>query len=255
MPYILWDNIPRGTQISCPHIERSCTSAFYADRRLGVSEAIRTAAGAIHLFTGNAIGAKGDMASRSLTVQLAVDRADPENRDFKHPDPVAWTDAHRVEILRAFYTILLGNPDAEGEAQRGDADAVQDVVAAGRLRGRACHRARQFECQPQLPGPVPRAGRIDDELSSLAEVLEAMAARWPGVFAAADVAAVMNDILERHLALTLREFLYPGATQAPPRVSVRSVGRLLKRFVDAPVWSGKRSSVCAGRRKTGKLAR
>ena len=108
--YILWDNIPRGTQISCPHIERSCTSAFYIDRRLGVSEAIRTAAGAIHLFTGNAIGAKGDMASRSLTVQLAVDRADPENRDFKHQDPVAWTDAHRVEILRALYTILLGNP-------------------------------------------------------------------------------------------------------------------------------------------------
>ena len=108
--YILWDNIPRGTQISCPHIERSCTSAFYIDRRLGVSEAIRTAAGAIHLFTGNAIGAKGDMASRSLTVQLAVERADPENRDFKHQDPIAWTDAHRVEILRALYTILLGNP-------------------------------------------------------------------------------------------------------------------------------------------------
>src|SRR5678815_1709371 len=29
VPYILWDNIQRGTQISCPHIERSCTSAFY----------------------------------------------------------------------------------------------------------------------------------------------------------------------------------------------------------------------------------
>ena len=85
--YILWDNIPRGTQISCPHIERSCTSAFYVDRRLGVSEAIRTAAGAIHLFTGNAIGAKGDMASRSLTVQLAADRPDPENRDFRHRRP------------------------------------------------------------------------------------------------------------------------------------------------------------------------
>jgi hypothetical protein len=108
--YILWDNIPRGTQINCPHIERSCTSAFYIDRRLGVSEAIRTAAGAIHLFTGNAIGAKGDMASRSLTVQLTADRPDPENRAFKHPDPVAWTDAHRVEILRALYTILRGNP-------------------------------------------------------------------------------------------------------------------------------------------------
>ena len=28
MPYILWDNIPRGLQISCPHIERSCTAAY-----------------------------------------------------------------------------------------------------------------------------------------------------------------------------------------------------------------------------------
>ena len=56
VPYILWDNIQRGTQISCPHIERACTSAFYTDRRLGVSESVRTAAGAVHLFTGNAIG-------------------------------------------------------------------------------------------------------------------------------------------------------------------------------------------------------
>ena len=108
--YILWDNIRRGAQISCPHIERSCTSAFYSDRRLGVSEAIRTAAGAIQFFTGNNVGPKGDLASRSLTVRLSADRPDPENRDFKHQDPIAWTDAHRVEILRAFYTILLGNP-------------------------------------------------------------------------------------------------------------------------------------------------
>jgi hypothetical protein len=32
VPYILWDNIPRGMQISCPHIERSCTSVTYIDR-------------------------------------------------------------------------------------------------------------------------------------------------------------------------------------------------------------------------------
>jgi hypothetical protein len=30
-PYILWDNISRGAQIACPHIEKSCTSMFYAD--------------------------------------------------------------------------------------------------------------------------------------------------------------------------------------------------------------------------------
>ena len=44
LPAIIWDNIPRGTQISCPHIERSCTTAFYSDRRLGVSELVAVAA-------------------------------------------------------------------------------------------------------------------------------------------------------------------------------------------------------------------
>ena len=110
VPYILWDNIARGSQISCPHIERSCTAKFYIDRKLGVSEAVATAASTIHLFTGNNIGPRGDLASRSLHIRLTVDRPDPENRNFEHPDPIGWTDNNRAEILRAFYTILLGNP-------------------------------------------------------------------------------------------------------------------------------------------------
>jgi hypothetical protein len=89
LAYILWDNIPRGTQIGCPHIERSCTAEYYADRKLGVSEMVATAASTIHFFTGNNIGVKGDLASRSLHIRLDVDRPDPENRPFKHSEPVA----------------------------------------------------------------------------------------------------------------------------------------------------------------------
>ena len=110
LPCIIWDNITRGSKISCPHIERSCTTAFYSDRRLGVNEIVAVAAAVIHLFTGNNIGPRGDLASRSLSVRLEVDRADPENRLFVHPDPVGWTEAHRGKILVALYTILLGNP-------------------------------------------------------------------------------------------------------------------------------------------------
>jgi hypothetical protein len=110
VPYILWDNIARGTQISCPHIEKSCTAAYYSDRKLGVSEMVATAASTIHFFTGNNIGPKGDLASRSLEIRLDLDRYDPENREFKHPDPICWTDSMRAEILSSFYTILLGNP-------------------------------------------------------------------------------------------------------------------------------------------------
>src|SRR5262249_32271616 len=86
--YILWDNIPRGTQISCPHIEKSCTAAYYSDRKLGVSQVVATAASTIHHFTGNNIGSRGDLSSRDLRIILAVERPDPENRSFKHPDIV-----------------------------------------------------------------------------------------------------------------------------------------------------------------------
>jgi len=50
---------------------------------------------------------------RSVHIRLEVDRPDPENRNFRHPDPIAWTTDHRAEILRALYTILIGNPMLE----------------------------------------------------------------------------------------------------------------------------------------------
>lgn len=52
VPYILWNNIPRGATISCPHIERALTSKYYEDRTLGASETVRTAATSIIAFTG-----------------------------------------------------------------------------------------------------------------------------------------------------------------------------------------------------------
>src|SRR5258708_25526906 len=67
-------------------------------------------ASTVMVFTGNNISARGDLASRSLTARLAVDRPDPENPPFVHPDPLAWTEVHRARILQALYTILIGNP-------------------------------------------------------------------------------------------------------------------------------------------------
>jgi len=107
---IAWDNIALGTKISCPHIERSCTTEYYSDRRLGFSETIITSARAVHVFTGNNIAPRGDLSSRSLLAHFEADRADPENRPFKHPDPIEWTARHRGQIMRSLYTILLGNP-------------------------------------------------------------------------------------------------------------------------------------------------
>src|SRR5262245_47138276 len=107
--YVLWDNIPDGALISCPHLERSCTARYYADRKLGVSEFI-SAAATIHLFTGINIAPRGALASRTLHVRVDTDLVDPMARTFAHNNPVLWTKANRERILGALYTILLGNP-------------------------------------------------------------------------------------------------------------------------------------------------
>jgi hypothetical protein len=110
IPFLIWDNIPRGTMIGCAHIERASTSETYSDRVLGETKTSVAPAHTVMAFTGNNIGPKSDQSSRSLEARISTDRADPENRDFKHQDPIEWTQDHRGKILDALFTILLGNP-------------------------------------------------------------------------------------------------------------------------------------------------
>ena len=98
---LVWDNIARGTTISCPHIEAALTASEISDRVLGVSRVETVPASTVQIFTGNSIAPRGDMASRSFLLPLDVNRPDPENRTFAHADPLAWTQANRAKILRA----------------------------------------------------------------------------------------------------------------------------------------------------------
>jgi hypothetical protein len=245
MPYILWDNIARGTQISCAHIEKSCTSAYYADRKLGVSEMVSTAASTIHFFTGNNINSRGELASRSLHIRLDVDRADPENRKYEHPDPFGWTENHRAEILSALYTILLGNPqlkkprDAAGHTRfkmwwRLIGSAVED---ASELAGHRLDFEKLFLVQEE----------DDEESASLADVLDVFLAKW-GVreFEAKDVAELINDQYPDDDGQLLRDYLLPGALKHH-MFSSKTIGRLLKQHLDEPVRSDAHTLVLRSR--------
>jgi hypothetical protein len=237
--YILWDNIPRGARITCPHIERSCTSAYYTDRKLGVSETVATAAGAVHLFTGNNIGAKGDLASRSLTVRLDVDRPDPENRQFKHPDPIGWTEDHRAEILRALYTILLGNPsldlprDAEMKTRyplwyRGVGSTVEHAARLAAPDGEEpVEFAKLFQAQDDE----------DEDDISLVEALIVMRTKWPEKFLAKDVCDAINAIGFSPDYIMLREFLCPKLLEGH-RASSKMIGKALSNHIGDPVRNG-----------------
>lgn len=237
VPYILWDNIAKGSQLSCPHIEKSCTSGYYADRKLGVSEMVLTAAASIHLFTGNNIGPKGDLATRALHAHLEVTRHDPENRDFKHPDPVGWTEEHRGEIIQAFYTILLGNPQL---SEPLDAPAKTRFKTWWRLVGSAI----EYAADDPVDFRELFAGQEadDEEMTSLADALDILATRYPDEeeFKAVDISTIINDGLPYDVAPTLREVFAPELP-SHATLSPKVMGRRLKKNKDAPVRFGERT--------------
>ena len=245
--YILWDNIPRGTQISCPHIERSCTSAFYSDRKLGFSETICTAASTIHFFTGNNIGPRGDLASRQLGIRLDANRPDPENRDFNHPDPIAWTEAHRAEILAAFYTLLLGNPSLdlprEETAKTRFKMWYRIVGSAVENAAAAINQSVDFR---QL---FREADEEDEDAASVASMLLILAKRFGSSFAAREVAAIINgDFQIGGDGDTLRDVLCPMMKERDAAVSPDQVGRQLRKYRDQPINCDDRVLVLRGKR-------
>jgi hypothetical protein len=233
--YILWDNIPRGFKISCPHIEKSCTTAYYADRKLGVSEMVSTAAATIHFFTGNNIGPTDDLASRSLSVRLEADRADPENREYKHPDVVGWTEDHRAEILKALYTILLGNPTLD---KPRDAQMKTRYKMWWRLVGSAVENgAEEAGHEVDFQKLFQEQEEEDEDDSSLAFILVGMRRRWPGGFRACDAAEVINsgEYDDAALGADIHEFLFPAQTYRTKVITAKSVGKRLKKHVGNPV--------------------
>ena len=239
MSQIVWDNIPRGTQISCPHLEKSCTAAYYSDRKLGVSEMVCTAASTIHFFTGNNIGPRGDLSSRSLQIRLEVDRADPENREFKHSDPIEWTKGMRAEILQALYTILLGNPTLDLPR---DAPMNTRFKMWWRLVGSAVeHAAKLTGNNVDFQTLFLTQEDEDEDSTSLAEVLEAMAGTWPDWIKAATLTDATNSMSHLHRE-TLRGFFCPTLREEE-KVSVKSVGRKLKQHVGEPVRSSNKTLI------------
>jgi hypothetical protein len=252
--YILWDNIPRGARITCPHIECSCTSEWYTDRILGVSRNAVTSCSAVHLFCGNNVGAKGDSASRSLEVKLSVKHAHPENRNFTHADAVAWTEEHRAEILKVIYIIMLGNPalgrphDAAmptrfKDWQRLIGSAIEHgaklCVGAGVVGAETVEFSKMFidqeEDAEQLADSPAHALTIAEEI--YASLLKDEPHKNPNM--AAGVATVINMAGEgvsneiRERAETLAHWLYGEKGWQPGKaISSKSVGRKLIKQVD-----------------------
>jgi len=252
---VAWDNLPRGAAISCPSIEKALTAETYSDRILGESETGKAPAFTVQIFTGNNITARGDLASRSLPLRLAVDRPDPENRSFVHPDPIAWTERHRGRILQSLYTVLLGNPrlcDPRAEQPPTRFKTWWHLVGSAVEHAAAQHadRVRWLVADP-CPSCPPKsisfrdlflAGDTDDEQSAgLAVVLDVLRRRWPDGFKSADVSGYAG--LADDSAVAFKAALEQASGSLLKTVSSPTVAWRLKGLVDAPVVSGDKTLV------------
>jgi hypothetical protein len=264
LPALIWDNIRRGTQFACPHIEKACSAKYYSDRRLAVTEIIRVAAATIMFFTGNNIAPRGELTSRTLQVQLEVDRVDPENRPFRHQDPIAWTETHRGPILRALYTILLGNPVLRPGFNSEIPTRFKTwwrLVGSAVEHAAACHVAH---C-PYEPGALDGAllpteisfknllllqEEDDEETVGLADALNVTSWLWPeeARFAGATVEKYLKGITEdspeidQQRSAILRAFLRiddPNARGNANACKLTSlamaISNRLKKYVGMPV--------------------
>jgi hypothetical protein len=188
---LVWDNITRGSTISCPHIEAALTSPEISDRVLGVSSVETVPAPTVQIFTGNSIAPRGDMASRSFVVSLNVNRPDPENRSFTHADPFAWTQANRAKILSALYTILVG-----GILQRPQGQVAKTRFKAWwALIGWPVEYAAGLLQIKVDSTELLRAGEAeDDDANAASRVLIILRDRWRGsTFTAKNVVLFLRE--------------------------------------------------------------
>jgi hypothetical protein len=123
---------------------------------------------------------------------LRSTRTDPENRPFAHSDPIEWTEENRAKILRALYTILLGNPELN---KSPSAPAKTRFKLWWRLVGAAIENAAKCSEQSIDFQQLFLDQESDEEDSaSLADTLSILNKRWPGrAFKAAEVA----DLIKR----------------------------------------------------------
>jgi hypothetical protein len=250
---LVWDNIARGATISCPHIEAALTASEISDRVLGVSRVETVSSSTVQIFTGNSIAPRGDMASRSFLLPLNVNRPDPENRNFTHADPLAWTQANRAKILRALYTILIGGAMNRSQPQ---AAKTRFKIWWGLIGWPVEYAAGLLgigvDCKELL-----RAGEFgEEEASAGSRALTAIREYWgDGTFTTRDVVLKLADLnsgfedrAARAEALSdaLGELI--GKTLEKP--TARSIGKLFQKYLtNRPVWIDD-GNACAILRKT-----
>ena len=158
-------------------------------------------------FTGNNIGPKGDLASRSLVARLDIERADPENRPFRAFRPCRIHHRQSGQDPAG----ALHHPDGQPAAPRAEGCSRRGLRLGGIWSGRRWSMRRAASCGLARPtsypcDEAPTAIHIDfgtifrdvegedEEAASLGDVLDVLHDVWPtSYFTAADVLKMIEE--------------------------------------------------------------
>jgi putative DNA primase/helicase len=100
------DNV-NGSLIQGALLESIITEGRADVRPLGVSQIVNVRNRSLLMLTGNNPTITGDMARRTLAIDIVPRSKDPE-KDCYGFDPVEGTQKHRIVLLNAAYTIMRG---------------------------------------------------------------------------------------------------------------------------------------------------
>jgi hypothetical protein len=125
--YLWVDNI--NHRIESGVYANMVTAATWTDRKLGTNTTVNIPMRMTTIFSGNNIGATGEIMHRCCPIRLETE-GDPRDRrpaDFRHQNLPKWVREHRGELLAAYLTCVNYWRTA-GEARRWDQGDVQGLA-------------------------------------------------------------------------------------------------------------------------------
>jgi hypothetical protein len=169
---ILFDNIPSGCKVRLAELCLFLTSPRYGDRKLGGSELIKLPNRAVVSGTGNNITPVGDLARRSIVIRLDANSVERKQRRFKIPDLRAYARTHRVRLLMAALTVIVGwQRNAASDAMPVPLPAFEDWS----------YFVREPLIWLGMPDPVEtQIEETDDEADAVGEAFKALGAHFAG---------------------------------------------------------------------------
>jgi hypothetical protein len=108
-PIAVWDNVKQGDIVGGSPTAAVLSSAVWEGRILGKSEMVRLPNSCLWIVTGNNLQFTGELARRTLVVQLRPKTDTPhlrESENFRHWPLEDWIRAKRVELIRAVLTLV-----------------------------------------------------------------------------------------------------------------------------------------------------